>query len=371
MLQLAGQRARVQRAASAERDEREVARIEAALDGDDAQHLRHRIVDERDDAERRSPRCRARAAPPAPRRRRGRATRRSRTRRRADARDEASQHDVRVGNGRSIRDAVARRSRIGAGGERTDAQRAGIVDPRDRSAARAHLGEIDEGKAHGIAAALDCASAMRAPRGLELVRDLRHAVENRAGLGRRSAHVEREETRRADAAPERRRRDHAARRPALDDRRGPRRDALRGRHAAVAAHHVERRVDAVLAQLAHEPLEVRLDDRRERGVDDGGREAFVLAILRIDLGRTRDSRLGQRGGDCARHARARARRSHRRAADRPRPLRRFGGAARRRLRRRTTRRAARRRYRDDPFVRGRSSRSSRATKGCGRSTNRL
>ncbi len=143
---------------------------------------------------------------------------------------------------------------------------------------------------------------MRAPRGLELVRDLRHAVENRAGLGRRSTHVEREETRRADAAPERRRRDRAARRPALDDRRGPRGDALRGRHAAVAAHHVERRVDAVLAQLAHEPLEVRLDDRRERGVDDGGRKALVLAILRIDLGRTRDSRLGQRGGDCVRHA---------------------------------------------------------------------
>jgi hypothetical protein len=40
----------VQRSAAAVRDERELARIFAALHGDDAQHFSHRVVDQRYDA---------------------------------------------------------------------------------------------------------------------------------------------------------------------------------------------------------------------------------------------------------------------------------------------------------------------------------
>ena len=82
-------RARVQRAAAAEGDERELARVEAALDRHDPQHLRHRVVDERDDPGRRALRCRHPKRVRVVRRPRANGARLSERRPRGDARRSA------------------------------------------------------------------------------------------------------------------------------------------------------------------------------------------------------------------------------------------------------------------------------------------
>ena len=210
------------------------------------------------------------------------------------ARVRAPQHDVRVGDGGPVAGAVARRPGIGARGERPDAQRARRVDPRDRAAARADFGEVDERKAHRIAAALDGAAAVRRARRFERRADLRHAAEHRAGFGGRAAHVERQHVRDAERAPDVRRGDDAARRPALDQRRGPVRRGLQRGHPAVGAHHEDRRLHAGRAHAARDAVEIRLHDRRERGVEHRRRKALVLAVLRVDLRRQRHLDVGDR-----------------------------------------------------------------------------
>ena len=189
---------------------------------------------------------------------------------------------------------VTGRSGIGAGRERTDAQRAGIVNPGDRAASRAHFGEIHERKAHGIAAALHGAAAVRLARCFELGDNLRNAINDRAALRRRAAHVEREQALQTDLPAQRRRGDHAAGRPALDESGGDAEHGRCRREPAVAAHHIQQHLDSGAANAGDETFEIAFDDRRERGVDHRGREALVLAVFGIDLGRERHARAGQR-----------------------------------------------------------------------------
>ena len=115
------------------------------------------------------------------------------------------------------------------------------------------------------------------------------------GFRGRAAHVERQHVRDAERAPDVRRGDDAARRPALDQRRGPVRRGFQRGHPAVGAHHEDRRLHARRAHAARDAVEIRLHDRRERGVEHGRRKALVLAVLRIDLRRQRHLDVRDRG----------------------------------------------------------------------------
>ena len=125
-LELLRERARVQRPRAAERDEREVARIEALLDRDDAERTRHLRVDDRD---------RRRGVDVAESRARGVVVELDPSR--EDAR-QSSEKQVRVGHRRELAAvAVAGRAGIGARALGADPQRAALVEPDDRAAARA------------------------------------------------------------------------------------------------------------------------------------------------------------------------------------------------------------------------------------------
>ena len=110
---------------AAERDEREVARIEPLLDGDDAQRPHHLGVDDLDDCGRiqlaERTRSRIRVEHEAARQRRG----------------QAAEQEIRIGHGRLL---SAEPVAGGAGSRscalRADSQRAARVQPHDRAASR-------------------------------------------------------------------------------------------------------------------------------------------------------------------------------------------------------------------------------------------
>ena len=180
--ELLGERARVQRPGAAERDEREVARIVAALDRDDAQRAQHLRVDDLDDG-RGVERRRARARRP-----RGRARRPPASRVR-----QAAEQEVRVGHGR-LRPAaaVAGRARVGA---RALAARRAARRPRRRQT-------IEPPPAPTVWMST-VGSRIGRPRDDALARALGRAADDQADVGRRAAHVERDRV--LEARPARRR----------------------------------------------------------------------------------------------------------------------------------------------------------------------
>jgi hypothetical protein len=109
----------VQRPRTAERDEREVARVETALDGDDAQRAEHLGIHDLDDGRRlerahRVLRCVAVELDSS-----------------SEPLRKPSEQEVRVGNGRVRSTApVARRPGVGACALRSDPDRASRVDAR-------------------------------------------------------------------------------------------------------------------------------------------------------------------------------------------------------------------------------------------------
>ncbi len=195
----------MRRPGAAEGEEREVARVEAALHGDRADGAHHVGVGHR---------AHARAPPPRPRGRAGgRAPARWRPappRRRAPAAPPARR------GGRNPRTAlasvtvgalppmpVADRPGVGAGGLRADGQEARGVDGGDGARAVADLGHVHRRHAHHVAAGLDEARGHREP-GAELVfvgAGERALVDQRR-RGGGAAHVEGDEVRLADGAPE-------------------------------------------------------------------------------------------------------------------------------------------------------------------------
>ena len=174
----------VQRARAAEGDEREVARIVAALHRDEAQRAGHVLVDDREDAvggllEREVHGVGDLLHGSA------RALDVERHLAAQEARRQVADDDVRVGHGRLLAAlAVGRRARLGAGRLRADAERAGeLRHVRDRAAARADRVHVD-------ARDLDAEVADRG-----LAADRRLAVLAERDVGRRPAHVEREDVR--------------------------------------------------------------------------------------------------------------------------------------------------------------------------------
>ena len=132
-----GERARVQRSGAAERDQREVARVDAALDRHGAHRLLHRRVDHRDDTRRvdagRCERVAGRGAdvePPEPGKRR--------------PVGDAPEHQVGVGDRRLGAAApVARGPGLAPALCGTDDERAARVEARDRAAAGADRVDVE------------------------------------------------------------------------------------------------------------------------------------------------------------------------------------------------------------------------------------
>ena len=201
-------RVRVQRAGAAEGDECEVARVEAALDRDETQRARHVLVDDVEDSLGSLVEVETERVRDLLDRGLGRIDVELHLAAEEPRRQVADDH-VRVGHGRlGTTLAVAGRTGLRAGGLGTDAQRAGhLGDVGDRTAAgadRAHVDarHLDRDHLAGQAPAVGTRSAL----------DRRLAVLGERDVGRRPAHVEREDVLVAGAARDVQCARHAARR---------------------------------------------------------------------------------------------------------------------------------------------------------------
>jgi hypothetical protein len=184
----------------------------------------------------------------------------------------SSFRDIGVGDGRlGAAAAIADRTRIGARTLRPDLERANVVEPGDRAAARAHFNNIDHRQHHRMAAGVTTDVIARSERRLSLADEAR--------FRRGAAHVERDDVGVAEREPHLRRSDDAADRAGLHHGHRPLGRNLRRHHAAVGAHdrEIARETDTAEARL--EALHIAADLRPDIGVHHGGRHAFELAIL--------------------------------------------------------------------------------------------
>ena len=179
--------------------------------------------------------------------------------------------------------AVAGRARARAGAARPDAERAALVDVRDRAAAGADRVDVDHRHEQRIAGDPGVARGGLAD---PVLRD-------DPDVGRGAADVERDQplAARRLARPRARR----ARPPP-----GPERSSVTGFCAAVSAEATPP-FDIITCSFpgtpssverAREPLEVAAGRRADERVHAGGREALELAELRKDVGARRDERTG-------------------------------------------------------------------------------
>ncbi len=184
---------RMDAAVAAERHQREIARIATALHGDGADGARHVDVRHGADAVRGVVDIEPERVCEVP------AIARSLS---ASSIAEATAGQARglmkpsttlasVTVGRVIAEAVAGRSRNRARRLRTDHQQAALVDARDRTAAGAHLGDVDRRHLEHVAAGLNEPARRRdAVAKFVFRRHGRPAVLDDHRLGRRAAHVE-------------------------------------------------------------------------------------------------------------------------------------------------------------------------------------
>ena len=200
---------------------------------------------------------------------------------------EVAEKQVGIGDGGRLAPlVVAHRARRGAGALGPHLQRAGRVNPHQRAAARAHLGEIDRRHLEVIARAGEQARAdhdARAHRVFLRARDF--AVLDHRRLRGGAAHVEGDDLRQALRPRERLRADHAARRPRLDDVDRPLHRRRVGGEAAVRLHQQQPRAHAGLIEPLAQRPQIARDDRRDVRVDHRGRGALVFLDLRQHLAR--------------------------------------------------------------------------------------
>ena len=253
----------MQRAGAAERYEREVARVEALLDRDDAERAGHLGVHHLDHGvgcEPPSARRAASASSSSP----------------SGSRAGSAEQEVRVGHRRPLAaPPVAGRAGDRARALGPDPQRPADVLPHDRPATRADRVHGQGGEAYGEAA--DDA----------LVLSLRLAADDRADVRRRPAHVERERVLEPGEGGDPRRPDDARCR-AGEEREGRMLGGLVERREPSGRPHDERHGQAGGPAGALERAQVRGHDRAEVRVDGGGRRPLVLAELRRDLVRRDD-----------------------------------------------------------------------------------
>ena len=276
--ELGGERHRVHPAPAAERHQREVARVIAAVDRHQLERVDHVVVGDAHDAARRLGGVQLEAIGD-----RGHSP--------LDGghvglqftaakiiRINPSQGEVRVGRRRVVpAAAVGGRTGDGAGRARTDVQLAELVDPGDASASLADLDHVDHRHHRRIAG--------RGRAAFDPV--VRHdpdlpALDQRALRGG-PADVEREDVGLIDQPPERGGAPEPARRPGLDHRD---RDLLGlpdRVHAAVGLHDVELTVEAGVLHTVDQPAQVALGHRLHVGRQHGRAGALVLAPLPRDL----------------------------------------------------------------------------------------
>ena len=195
--QLVGDRGGVQRAGTAERQQREAARIDALLDGHDSQRADHLGVRDADDALGAGDRLeRELVREPGHGALRGVAIEGDAAGKRAPG-VEAAEQEVRVGDRRLHSAApVTRRSGLRARAARPHPQRAARIAPGNRAAARADGVDVDHREGEGPPA--DLAGWVR--------RRLAHdAARDDADVARRAAHVEADEVGVAGVAGDERR----------------------------------------------------------------------------------------------------------------------------------------------------------------------
>ena len=284
---------RMHRPGAAERDQREIAGIEPALDRYKAHRVRHIGIRHGNNRRRRDHdldllRLRYIAFD-------GRIGTRSVYRERAaeqELRIQAPEHDVGIGDGRALAAmAVARGPRPRAGAVRADVQQAAGIEPGNAAAARADGMHVE------------CRGLERAAIDHAAVAELRLAVLHEANIGTGAAHVERDDV---GMAATRRHVDRAA-----DAAAGPRKQRidgalarLAGRHdAATRTHDERRRRNGQPRYRGLERAEIIARRRHQVGVDHGGTQALVFAEFRQHVGRDRHvaggPTLAQPGGDGA------------------------------------------------------------------------
>ena len=220
---------------AAEGQQREVARVVAALHRHHADGADHVVVDDGKDAARGGFDAHAERLGDAPCARR---VRRLDIEREAAAEQvgrQVPERQMRVRDGRlDAAAAVADRARLGAGALRPDDQRAGLRDARDRAAARPDRDDVDHGQADRPAA--DAAVGGEA----------RLAAVDQGDVGRGAADVDADEVLRARRwrrrSPRRRRRPPGRTAPS----RPARAHGARAGDAAARLHEQERRRDALL-----------------------------------------------------------------------------------------------------------------------------
>ena len=164
--------------------------------------------------------------------------------------------------------AVAGRSRSGAGALRPDPEQTAHVDPGDRAAAGADGAHVDLGNAEQV------------PAEHRLGRDDELAVANRRDVEGGATHVADDDVRlvgQVDGGDRRQRRPGHHRVDRLSDH------LVGGHHAAHAIRHEQLAAVAVLAQRAGKHLDVGAHDRLQTGVDHHRDGAPVFARNRVEL----------------------------------------------------------------------------------------
>jgi hypothetical protein len=187
-------------------------------------------------------------------------------------------HDMGVGDrGLGAAAAIAGRPGHGADAARTDAQHAAVVDPDQAAAARADRNDVEH------------RGADRQAVDLGFRRHRRLTVDHEADIGRGAAHVECDEVDAAGARGLSDGADHARRGPA--EQRGDRRLAHgdRGQPAAIGLHDAEMTSEAGFRQGGFEAVEIAVDHRLDIGRQGGGGGALVFTEFTGDGIRTCDS----------------------------------------------------------------------------------
>jgi hypothetical protein len=190
---------------------------------------------------------------------------------------EESEHQVRVGD-RGARAALAV---AGWAGRRPRALRADVedsarVDPRHRAAAGAQRVDVDRRQRD-----------FRDADGL-FAGQLRLATLEERDVGRRAAHVERDEAGLVDESRAVASGGDAAGRPRQHRAGGQARRLAHRRHAAVRLDDQDVAAVAVLREPRREILEIARQRRTDVRVDDGRPHALVFLDLRQDVARERD-----------------------------------------------------------------------------------
>ena len=279
--ELAGERRGVERPAAAEGEQREVARVVAALDGDLADRAGHR---HRGDCE--HPLRRRLDRPVSHADRAGHAFPDRRGSGVAVELEPAAQehpgadppeHQVGVGH-RGLGAAAAEGDRAGIGPRalRPDTEPPAGVDPGDRAAAGADLDDVDHRTPDREAGVVPADEIGRA-------QPERAALDDRA-FRRGAAHVEGDQVRNAERLAIGAGADAAAHRPRFDQRYGFAQRALDRQHAAIGAHHVERALEPAFAEAPFQPRRIGRHARADDGVRRRRAAALVFVPFAGELG---------------------------------------------------------------------------------------